>query len=157
MFVKVASVKNSTKNLNKYCLQPTATIRTSNNTCNDDEKLVYQTSNDISGIELLEDLISNEENYVANMLLKCMKLCPSAFGKQSTKADIIKLMSRGTRALWTSVGSTLEHVVLWWSNAPLACRPSACAKYLRDWLLIIQPDGIFSILCLYLINLYLYS
>lgn len=113
-----------------------------NNTCNEDEKLVYQTSNDVSGIELLEELISNEENYVANILLKCLKLCPSAFGKQSSKADIIKLVTRGTRVLWTQVGSTLEHVVLWWSNAPLACRPSACAKYLRDWLLIIQSDGI---------------
>lgn len=40
------------------------------------------------------------------------------------------------------MGSTLEHVVLWWSSAPLACRPAACAKHLRDWLLVIQPEGI---------------
>lgn len=130
-------------------------MRTSNNTCDEDQKLVYQTSNDMSGIELLEELISNEENYVANILLKCLKLCPSAFGKQSSKADIIKLVTRGTRVLWTQVGSTLEHVVLWWSNAPLACRPAACAKYLRDWLLIIQSEGIsilhfsFLISCIY--------
>ena len=62
--------------------------------------------------------------------------------------EIIKWVNRGTRGLWTQVGSTLEHVVLWWSNAPLACRPSACARHLRDWLLMIQTDGFFFLKCL---------
>lgn len=30
--------------------------------------------------ELLEQLIANEENYIANILLKCLKFCPSSFG-----------------------------------------------------------------------------
>lgn len=34
-----------------------------------------------SGNDLLEQLISNEENYIANVLLKCLKLCPNSFGK----------------------------------------------------------------------------
>lgn len=58
------------------------------------------------------------------------------------KNEIIKWVNRGTRGLWTQVGSTLDHVVLWWSTAPLACKPVACAKYLRDWLLMIQSEGI---------------
>lgn len=60
--------------------------------------------------------------------------------KQPSKAEVIKWVNRGTSKLWAQVGSTLEHIVLWWSDAPLACRPVACAKYLRDWLLIIQPE-----------------
>lgn len=121
---------------------------------------IFQTKNDPNGTDLQEQLIANEENYIANILFKCLKLCPSSFGiynitydkntyyfycfcldKQPSKAEIIKWVNRGTRSLWTQVGSTLEHVVLWWSNAPLACRPAACAKYLRDWLLLIQAEG----------------
>lgn len=34
-----------------------------------------------SSCELLSQLISAEENYIANVLLKCLKLCPNAFGK----------------------------------------------------------------------------
>lgn len=30
--------------------------------------------------QLLEQLIANEENYIANILLKCLKFCPSSFG-----------------------------------------------------------------------------
>lgn len=62
--------------------------------------------------------------------------------KQPSKAEVIKLVNRGTSKLWSQVGSTLEHIVLWWSDAPLACRPVACARHLRDWLLIIQPEGL---------------
>ncbi|XP_059621135.1 uncharacterized protein LOC132264825 [Phlebotomus argentipes] len=89
---------------------------------------------------LLERLIGDEENFQASILLKCLKLCPSAFDKQSSKEDMVKWINRGTRNLWTQVGSTLEHVVLWWSSAPLACQPPSHTKYLRDWLLMIQPD-----------------
>lgn len=122
---------------------------------------IFQTKPDTNGTDLQEQLIANEENYIANILFKCLKLCPSSFGilmriiifdrnligfwlldKQPSKAEIIKWVNRGTRSLWTQVGSTLEHVVLWWSNAPLACRPAACAKYLRDWLLLIQAEGL---------------
>lgn len=106
--------------------------------------------------ELLNQLVVNEENYVANVLLKCLKLCPSAFdvavvrsdnGKQSerqppppAKADIIRWVTRGTRSLWTQVSSQLEHVVLWWSHAPIACQPVSCARHLRDWLLQLRPS-----------------
>lgn len=51
------------------------------------------------------------------------------------------MVNKGTRGLWTQTGSTLEHVILWWCQTPLGTRPVACAKYLRDWLLNIQPDG----------------
>lgn len=46
-----------------------------------DSKLLQPTNNKITGTDLLEQLISNEENYIANILLKCLKLCPTAFGK----------------------------------------------------------------------------
>lgn len=61
--------------------------------------------------------------------------------KQPSKEEIIKLVNKGTRGLWTQTGSTLEHVVLWWCHTPLGTRPVTCAKYLRDWLLNTQPDG----------------
>jgi hypothetical protein len=38
------------------------------------------------------------------------------------------------------VGGTLEHYLLWWASFPLACRPVSCAKYLREYLMLIQPD-----------------
>lgn len=40
-------------------------------------------NNDDKEIELLEQLIANEENYIANILLKCLKLCPTSFGMRS--------------------------------------------------------------------------
>lgn len=87
---------------------------------------------------------------MANILLKCLKLCPSAFDAKPDKAEIVRWVNRGTRALWTQVGSTLEHVVLWWSHAPLACRPVPCARHLRDWLLQLQlsdaPEPVLSTL-----------
>lgn len=61
--------------------------------------------------------------------------------KQPSKEEIVKLVNKGTRGLWTQTGSTLEHVILWWCHTPLGTRPVACAKYLRDWLLHIQPEG----------------
>ncbi|KAL9697043.1 hypothetical protein quinque_000484 [Culex quinquefasciatus] len=96
--------------------------------------------NEPEGIDLLENLIADEEIFIANILMKVVKLCPSAFDKTLDKSELIKWVNRGTRGLWTQVGGTLEHVVLWWSSSPLACRPAACAKYLRDWLLLITPD-----------------
>ncbi|XP_058825246.1 uncharacterized protein LOC131685499 [Topomyia yanbarensis] len=108
------------------------------------EAVAYNTINYLvnepEGIDLLENLITDEEIFIANMLMKVIKLCPSAFDKELSKTELIKWVNRGTRGLWTQVGGTLEHVVLWWSNSPLACRPAACAKYLRDWLLLVTPD-----------------
>ncbi|XP_055548511.1 uncharacterized protein LOC129732056 [Wyeomyia smithii] len=108
------------------------------------EAVAYNTINYLvnepEGIDLLENLIADEEIFIANILMKVIKLCPSAFEKELNKTELIKWVNRGTRGLWTQVGGTLEHVVLWWSNSPLACRPPACAKYLRDWLLLITPD-----------------
>lgn len=37
--------------------------------------------NDDEKEELLEQLIANEENYIANALLKCLKFCPNSFGE----------------------------------------------------------------------------
>lgn len=56
------------------------------------------------------------------------------------KSELLKWIERGSRGLWTQVGTTLDHVVLWWSHAPLAFRSPNCAKHLRDWLLICQPE-----------------
>lgn len=96
--------------------------------------------NEPEGIDLLENLITDEEIFIANILMKVIKLCPSAFDKDLNKSELIKWVNRGNRGLWTQVGGTLEHVVLWWSSSPLACRPAACTKYLRDWLSLITSD-----------------
>lgn len=61
--------------------------------------------------------------------------------KQLAREDLVKSINRGARSLWTQVGGTLDHVLLWWSNAPVASQPPSHAKYLRDWLLVLQPDG----------------
>ena len=44
--------------------------------------LLFETNYE-NGNDLQEQLISNEENYIANILLKCLKMCPSSFGKQN--------------------------------------------------------------------------
>lgn len=36
---------------------------------------------DVGGLELLEKLIHDEENFMANIMIKCLKLCASVFGK----------------------------------------------------------------------------
>lgn len=90
--------------------------------------------------EILHDLIRVEEIFIATMLAKCLKLCPSAFENEITKDEIMNLINRASRFLWTNVGGTLEHYLLWWAQFPLACRPVSCTKYLREYLMMIQPD-----------------
>lgn len=90
--------------------------------------------------EILDDLIRVEEIFIATMLAKCLKLCPSAFENEITKDEIMNLINRASRFLWTNVGGTLEHFLLWWAAFPLACRPVSCTKFLREYLMLIQPD-----------------
>jgi hypothetical protein len=90
--------------------------------------------------EILHDLIRVEEIFIATMIAKCLKLCPSAFENEITKEEIMNLINRASKFLWTNVGGTLEHFLLWWSTFPLACRPVSCTKYLREYLMLIQPD-----------------
>lgn len=89
--------------------------------------------------ELLIELIRAEEIFMAHIIVKCLKLCPSAFELEPSeinKNEIIKLIEKASRFLWTHISSTLENYVLWWNEAlPLASRPVGCAKYLREWLL----------------------
>lgn len=89
--------------------------------------------------ELLIELIRAEEIFIAHIIAKCLKFCPSAFEGEINKSEIMKLIEKASRFLWTHVSGTLEHYVLWWNAAPLACRPVGCTKYLREWLLS-QPD-----------------
>lgn len=90
--------------------------------------------------EILDDLIRVEEIFIASMIAKMLKLCPSAFENEITKEEIMNLITRASRFLWTNVGATLEHYLLWWAVFPMACRPVSCAKYLREYLMLIQPD-----------------
>lgn len=85
--------------------------------------------------ELLIELIRAEEIFIAHIIAKCLKFCPSAFEGEITKNEIMSLIEKASRFLWTHVSGTLEHFVLWWNTAPLACRPVGCTKYLREWLL----------------------
>lgn len=105
-----------------------------------DDQFVRSISNDKNDeSELLIELIRAEEIFIAHIIAKCLKFCPSAFEGEITKSDIMVLIERASRFLWTHVSGTLEHFVLWWNAAPLACRPVGCTKYLREWLLM-QPD-----------------
>lgn len=95
---------------------------------------------DSDDTEILHDLIRVEEIFIATMIAKCLKLCPSAFENEITKEEIMNLINRASKFLWTNVGATLEHFLLWWSQFPLACRPVNCTKYLREYLMLIQVD-----------------
>lgn len=77
-------------------------------------------------------------------VLELNKIRINLIEKSPTKTDILKWMGKGTRGLWTQTGGTLEHVVLWWCNTPLACQPVAAARHLRDWLISFQFDGMYS-------------
>lgn len=98
--------------------------------------------------EILMELIRAEEIFIAHIIAKSLKLCPSAFTGPITKIDVMRLIEKASRFLWTHVASMLEHFVLWWNSAPLACRPVGCTKYLREWLLLQcdAPEPIFSTL-----------
>lgn len=86
--------------------------------------------------ELLIELIRAEEIFIAHIIVKCLKFCPSAFEGDITKNDIMKLIDKASRFLWTHITGTLENFVLWWNHTlPLACRSVGCAKHLREWLL----------------------
>lgn len=105
---------------------------------NIDNKFVRSISENSEG-ELLIELIRAEEIFIAHIIAKSLKFCPSAFEGEITKSEIMKLIEKASRFLWTHVSGTLEHFVLWWNTAPLACRPVGCTKYLREWLLM-QSD-----------------
>lgn len=112
--------------------------KTDNGNINDaDETHADDTSIiDIENGELLIELIRAEEIFIAHIIVKCLKLCPSAFEGDITKTEIMKLIEKASRFLWTHITSTLENFVLWWNQTlPLACRSVGCTKYLREWLL----------------------
>jgi hypothetical protein len=102
--------------------------------------------------ELLIELIRAEEIFIAHIIVKCLKLCPSAFEVEPSeinKSEIIKLIEKASRFLWTHISSTLENYVLWWNQGlPLASRPVGCAKYLREWLMthVDAPEPILATL-----------
>lgn len=99
--------------------------------------------------EILMELIRTEEIFIAQIIAKSLKLCPSAFTDLIvTKIEIMRLIEKASRFLWTQVATMLEHAFLWWNSAPLACRPVACTKYLREWLLLQcdAPEPILSTL-----------
>lgn len=106
---------------------------------NIDDHFVRSISENNDDSELLIELIRAEEIFIAHIIAKCLKFCPSAFEGEITKSEIMALIEKASRFLWTHVSGTLEHFVLWWNAAPLACRPVGCTKYLREWLLM-QPD-----------------
>jgi hypothetical protein len=115
-------------------------LTTEGNGKNVDDNFARAISDD-NDEELLIELIRAEEIFIAHIIAKCLKFCPSAFEGEITKSEIMKLIERASRFLWTHVSGTLEHFVLWWNAAPLACRPVGCTKYLREWLLMQSDDA----------------
>jgi hypothetical protein len=92
--------------------------------------------------ELLIELIRAEEIFIAHIIVKSLKFCPSAFEGEITKSEIMKMIEKASRFLWTHISGTLENFVLWWNHTlPLACRSVGCAKYLREWLLSSHSDA----------------
>jgi hypothetical protein len=57
--------------------------------------------------ELLIELIRAEEIFIAHIIVKCLKFCPSAFEGEITKAEIMKMIEKASRFLWTHISSTL--------------------------------------------------
>lgn len=55
--------------------------------------------------------------------------------KHPTNEDLLNWVNKGTRSLWTFVAATMEHIILWWNNAPLACKSVSAVGHLRSWLL----------------------
>lgn len=119
-------------------IEPTVTFF--DNMVKESERRTAYSRTDYEETEILHDLIRVEEIFIATMIAKCLKLCPSAFENEITKDEIMSLINRASRFLWTNVGGTLEHYLLWWAQFPLACRPVSCSKYLREYLMLIQPD-----------------
>jgi hypothetical protein len=108
---------------------------------NIDDNFIRTISDDDNDSQLLIELIRAEEIFIATIIAKCLKFCPSAFEGEITKGEIMKLIEKASRFLWTHVSGTLEHFVLWWNAAPLACRSVGCTKYLREWLLLQSDDA----------------
>lgn len=108
---------------------------------NIDDHFVRSISETNDDSELLIELIRAEEIFIAHIIAKCLKFCPTAFEGEITKSEIMALIEKASRFLWTHVSGTLEHFVLWWNSAPLACRPVGCTKYLREWLLTQSDDA----------------
>jgi Coiled-coil protein 142 len=106
---------------------------------NIDDNFIRNISEDNDESQLLIELIRAEEIFIAHIIAKCLKFCPSAFEGEINKSEVMRLIEKASRFLWTHVSGTLEHFVLWWNAAPLACRPVGCTKYLREWLLM-QSD-----------------
>lgn len=63
--------------------------------------------------ELLENLIIDEEIFIANVLMKCVKFCPSIFeGPTMNKEEMGKWVQKGSRQIWTHVGGKNVQIVL---------------------------------------------
>lgn len=46
-----------------------------------DETTTEKTTTNEYSLDVLDQLVASEENYYANVLLKCLKLCTTAFGR----------------------------------------------------------------------------
>lgn len=125
---------------------------TAGNDKNGSETHVREPGDMLGHGELLIELIRAEEIFIAHIIVKCLKLCPSAYDVEPSeinKSEIIKLIEKASRFLWTHISSTLENYVLWWNQSlPLASRPVGCVKHLREWLLsyVDAPEPILATL-----------
>ncbi|KAG5681501.1 hypothetical protein PVAND_010928 [Polypedilum vanderplanki] len=133
--VTVPATKNDDPAINFFDnMTTTATAAEEGN-----EKVSTDIETHVSNVEngeLLIELIRAEEIFIAHIIVKCLKFCPSAFEGEITKTEIMKMIEKASRFLWTHISGTLENFVLWWNHTlPLACRSVGCAKYLREWLL----------------------
>lgn len=45
-------------------------------------------------LDILDQLVAAEENYYANILLKCLKMCSTAFGMCELNSTVINIYSR---------------------------------------------------------------
>lgn len=127
--------------------------------------------NSIGSFVNLEELISNEEANVLNLLTATRQVAPAMLGKEGVKKTkngtqfnysrqigllktyifvgeikisskvIEKALEYYEQILWAEVGNYLEHVILWWACSPLSARPPRSSQHLREWINHFVPTG----------------
>lgn len=68
-----------------------------------DDNFIQNISEDNDESELLIELIRAEEIFIAHIIAKCLKFCPSAFEGEINKSEVMKLIEKASRFLWTHV------------------------------------------------------
>lgn len=106
-------------------LSPDDNITEINNFMNLEELIVYEEKN---VVDLLEATLKTQPQLLGNDVIK--KSNPPRIRSKAKK----KVLLYYEQILWGEVGNFLEHIVLWWTNAPLSHRSPSSSQHLREWI-----------------------